>query len=248
MSRKTIIITDVTAMSADNVCIAGYYDSITCVRPVLSRSQLKKHHLFKGNELIVYPSALVSFNFIGARSNPPHVEDLVFAEDSIEKEGELLPKEWRQLLDKTATTKFSHIFPNMEDRYVPPLSDGPSLGTFAPANIPFLSCDYYKDPPRPRMRITDGTGKVIEKVAITDLALRSYFTALMKKYSENCETVMNKINSGLQERQVYLRLGLARPFDGLPEPYGGWCTLQVNGIHTFPDLYNVDYGDWIQLD
>ena len=70
----------------------------------------------------------------------------------------------------------------------------------------------------------------------------------MKKYGENCQTVMNKINSELQKRQVYLRLGLARPFDDLPEPYGGWCTLQVNGIHTFPDLYDRNYVEWIRLE
>lgn len=248
MPRKTLIITDVTAMSGDNVCIAGYDTSRTCVRPILSRGQLKRRHLFKGENLIIYPRALVSFNFTGAKSSPPHVEDRVFAEDSIEHEGEASLKEWRQLLEKTAVTAFSHLFPTMEDRYVPPLSAGPSMGTFAPANIPFLSCDYYKDPPRPRMRITDDTGTVVEKVAITDLAFRGLFAALMKKYDDNCEKAISKINSDLHERQVYMRLGLARPFNGLPEPHSGWCTLQINGIHTFPDLYDGDYSQRIRLE
>lgn len=71
MPRKTLVITDVTAMSGDNVCIAGYDDSLTCIRPVLARGQITKRHLFKEGELIVFPGAKVAFN-LGAPAVHPH--------------------------------------------------------------------------------------------------------------------------------------------------------------------------------
>lgn len=140
MPRKTLIITDVTAMSGDNVCIAGYDDSLICIRPVLSRGQIRKRHLFKDGDLIIFPGAKVAFNFSSPISQPPHVEDIIFEEASIE-----------------------------------------SIG-----------------------RVSDSI--------------------------------------------VYLRLGLTRPFSDAPGKYAGWCCLQVNGIHTFPDFYERDYAKWIRLE
>ncbi|MDI6727758.1 MAG: hypothetical protein QMD44_02375, partial [Thermodesulfovibrionales bacterium] len=211
MLRKTLIITDVTAMSEDNVCIAGYDSSLKCVRPVLPMSQIKKTHLFEDKELIIYPGAKVSFYFIKHMPHPPHVEDYVFKEDSIRFEGKVSEIKWNELLENTAVHSFADLFPKLESRYVPSASPGPSIGTFLSAKVPFLSCDYYKTPPRPRLKISDDTGMVIDRVAITDLAFRCFFEFLMKEHRGNCENVIAKINNKLQKRQVFLRLGLARP-------------------------------------
>lgn len=72
MPKKTLIITDVTAMSRGNVCIAGYDSSINCIRPVLSMGQIKKRHLFQAGKLIIYPGAKVTFNFLRKKPQPPH--------------------------------------------------------------------------------------------------------------------------------------------------------------------------------
>lgn len=241
MPRKTLIITDVTAMSGDNVCIAGYDESLTCIRPVLSRGQITRRHLFKDGELVIFPGAKITFNFGSGISQPPHIEDYVFEESSIESMGKATTKGWKEVLKQTAALNIAELFQNIEDRCVPPGSPGPSIGTLVPSEIPTLNCDYYKDPPRPRMRFIDQGGTVKNNVSITDLAFRSLFSFYLLKFKGNCEKTVQLLNKNLADGNIYLRLGLSRSFRGC-------CWLQVNGIHTFPDLYNGDYGDWIQLD
>ncbi len=248
MPRKTLIITDVTAMSGDNVCIAGYDDSLICIRPVLSRGQIRKRHLFKDGDLIIFPGAKVAFNFSSPISQPPHVEDIIFEEASIESIGRVSDRGWKELLKQTAQKKFTDLFALIEDRYVPPRSSGPSIGTLEPAGIPALYCSYYKDTTRPRMRILDHDGTAKDNVPITDLAFRGLFNFVMGKYKGDCEKTVKLLNKKLSDSIVYLRLGLTRPFSDAPGKYAGWCCLQVNGIHTFPDFYERDYAKWIRLE
>jgi hypothetical protein len=241
MPRKTLIITDVTAMSRDNVCIAGYDDSLTCIRPVLARGQITKSHLFKEGEFIVFPSAKVAFNLGAQVSQPPHVEDVIFEESSIAGMGKVTTAKWKEILTQTSKQTIAEIFATIQDRCVPPGSPGPSIGTLVPAEIPTLRCDYYKDPPRLRMRIVDHTGNTTQNVPITDLAFRGLFDFYLSKYKGDCEKTIKLLSTRLADRRVYLRLGLARLFREC-------CWLQVNGIHTFPDLYDGNYSEWMRLD
>jgi hypothetical protein len=241
MARKILIITDVTAMSGNNVCIAGYDDSLTCIRPVLSGGQITKRHLFRDGELIIFPGAKVAFNFGAQISQPPHVEDVIFEEASIENMGRVSVREWKEILTRTATQNVGELFTYIEDRCVPPGSPGPSIGTIMLPDMPTLNCDYYKNPPRPKIRFVDQGGIVNNNVPITDLAFRNLFDFYLAKYKGDCEKTVKLLNNKLADHDIYLRLGLSRSFRGC-------CWLQVNGIHTFPDLYDRDYGEWIQLD
>src|SRR4030065_1206949 len=118
MSRKALIISDVTAMKGSSVCIAGYDISLRCIRPVLSVGQIKSRHLFKDGELIIYPGAKVSFLFRAHNPHPPHIEDYIFDEDTIEPEGKASNAEWKKVLNNTAVEKLSELFPDMEERDV----------------------------------------------------------------------------------------------------------------------------------
>lgn len=249
MPRKTLIITDVTAMSGDNVCIAGYDDSLTCIRPVFANGQIKKSHLFQDDKLIIYPSAEVAFEFLSRNPQPPHTEDYIFKEGSIEYEGEAPLSEWKEVLRETAHASFEELFPRIKSRYVPPDDPGPSIGTMELADMPYIFCDYYNpDHPRPRIRITDTKGIIKDRIPITDLAFGSLFHYSLKKAKDDCEKALRSIREELKSKKIYLRLGLARPYGNIPEPYKGWCALQVNGFHTFPDLYDRDYSEWIRLE
>jgi len=247
MAKKTLIISDVTAMKGNSVCIAGYDTSLRCIRPVLSIGQINRRHLFKDGELIIYPGAKVSFYFRTHNPHPPHIEDYIFDENSIENEGKTSNAAWKEILSRTAIETFSELFPDMEERYAPHGVRGPSIGTLIPKEAPTLRC-YYYGTPRPRMKITDYEGTVKEGVPITDLAFKSYFDFLMGNYKGDCEKAVKFLNGELIDRSIYLRLGLSRPFSGAPGKYSGWCCLQVNGIHTFPDLYDREYKKWIRLE
>lgn len=241
MPRKTLIITDVTAMSGNNVCIAGYDDSLTCIRPVLSRGQITKRHLFRDGELVIFPGAKVAFNFGSRIFQLPHIEDYTFEETSIESMGRATVKDWKEVLKQTASQNIIELFPHIEARCVPPGSPGPSIGTLVPAEIPALRCDYYKEPPRLRMRIVEHGGTIKDNVPITDLAFRGLFDFVLEKHKGDCEKTVKLLNKKLEGGNVFLRLGLTRPFRGC-------CWLQVNGIHAFPDLYDRGYAELIRLE
>lgn len=228
-------------MSGDNVCIAGYDDSLTCIRPVLARGQITKKHLFKEGKLIIFPGTKVAFNLGAPISQPPHVEDVIFEEDSISSTGKVTAMKWKEILTQTGKQTIAEIFTTIQDRCVSPGSPGPSIGTLVPAEIPTLRCDYYKDPPRLRMRIVDHAGNVTQNVPITDLAFRGLFEFYLLKHEGDCEKTIKLLSAKLADRRVYLRLGLARLFRGC-------CWLQVSGIHTFPELYDGEYGEWIRLE
>lgn len=248
MAKKTLIITDVTKMSGNSVCIAGYDLTSKCIRPVLFRSQIKREHLFKNNSLIIYPGAKVNFEFIQKDPQPPHTEDYIFKEEFIEYEGKTTVKEWKEVLDCSAYHTFEELFPSLEDRCVPPVAAGPSLGTLIPNDIPVVLCDDYNPQrPRPRMDIIDGAGISIKWIPINDLAFWSLFKNAVSKAKGNCNKATEILNKNLIEKKVYLRLGLTRPFAKPSEPDKKVCWLQVNGIHTFPDLYYRDYAEWIKL-
>lgn len=246
MPQKQMIITEVTAMSADNVCIVGY-DSLAsdCIRPVLPARQLKREFLFQNGKLVIYPGAKVSFNFIDHRPRQPHIEDYTFHEDSLRYEGPASLQEWEDILQETAVTSFSRLFPKLKDRCVQPGSPGPSLGTLSPLYIPSLTCEHYPNKPGEhslRMFITDKNSRVEKRVKINDLAFTSFFNATLKNAEGACEKAIDILNEELNAKgKIYLRLGLTREFER-------WCWLQVNGIHAFPDFYNRQYEKWICLE
>ncbi len=90
------------------------------------------------------------------------------------------------------------------------------------------------------------------KVRISHTSSRRYWTANITTsptlQKGDCEKAVRSINEELKGKKIYLRLGLARPYGNIPEPYRGWCALQVNGFHTIPDLYEGDYNNWIRLE
>ena len=82
MVKKRIVITDLTYMWDDEVCIAGIGRDGNCIRP-LTREGVTRNHLFRDGQLIVYPGALVEFNLTPVSLvMPPHIEDQYFEPDS----------------------------------------------------------------------------------------------------------------------------------------------------------------------
>ena len=203
MPRKTLTITDVTKMSGSSICIAGYDASLTCIRPVLAKGQIKKSHLFQNNELITYPSAKVAFEFLNRNPHPPHIEDYIFREGSIQYEGEAPVREWKEVLRETALASFEELFPGMESRYVPPGEPGPSIGTMRAQTLPLLRCDYYGDKPSLRMQITDERGTIKQRIPITDLAFRGLFEHILQRCQGNCEKAVKTLNRRLDGRNIF---------------------------------------------
>ena len=71
--RKTLIITDVTEMRGDEVCVAGIDEVGLCIRPML-RGGVRRRHLFSQGRAIVVPGRKVEFNLTDIKVDPPHIE------------------------------------------------------------------------------------------------------------------------------------------------------------------------------
>src|SRR5688572_7071328 len=76
--RTPLLVTDLTRMQGERVCLAGYRLDVApprCVRPLFANADLNEQWLFYGDELLVRPGATVELHLMRPRPEPPHVED-----------------------------------------------------------------------------------------------------------------------------------------------------------------------------
>ena len=243
--RRTLVITDLTYMWADEVCIAGIGEDGECVRPI-TEDGVRRHHLFRDGLLLIYPRAKVEFDLLPMETRRPHIEDHAFLPETITYRGACSDYEWENLLRRSASPGVEELFDGLlqDGRRVPPDSFTRSLGTVAEVAAYEVAVDESQGRQQFRMNFTDGTGKTYERYPINDLALRT----VMEKHIElggDVRAAERAVTQALQSaRRVYLRIGLARP-DVLgihPEA----CWTQITGVYTFPDyLKGKTFADFI---
>ena len=105
---KQIIITGITNMSENFICISGYdKEGEKYIRPVLSQGQLTEQFLFAYNDNIQLGSIL-ELDFIPpiSASSPPHIEDTLFNQFS------------GRVLDKLNKKQFQEFIASIADRCV----------------------------------------------------------------------------------------------------------------------------------
>jgi hypothetical protein len=229
--KTQLIITDLTRMQRGHVCIAGYNSKHECIRPV-TKGGIPESILFKNDQLVVYPFALVELDLLEAISQPPHTEDVTFNLYSVQGIREVKGRE--QVLSWS-------LFENVEAIFEQPVLTGPglyvkecqgsrSLGTIRPAAIHKAIYEPGEDGVWDyRLAFTDQQG-ISYRLKINDLAWHYYSSSLRSSEREPAQ-----IAAGLSERlhssKVYLRIGLARGWKKFPER----CYLQITAIYTFPD-------------
>ena len=178
--RKTLIITDLTLMSDDKVCIAGIDERGNVVRPVTS-NEVRRHHLLQDKRPIIFPRAKVEFDLSATKVAPPHIEDQQFIPDSIVSKGLCDDDEWEEALRSSSFSSVAEIFDGYleKDRYVLPGAGTRSLGTIADVNIQGVDIDNYKVRRKFRLTFTDASGKTYLNLPINDLTFRQYLQNLI---------------------------------------------------------------------
>ena len=183
---------------------------------------------------MVFPFAVVEFDFVASRPQPPHTEDYDYNPASV-KFIRRVKDENRERLLKTSL--FDHVGAIFEQ----PIHDdqgfyvmdgcGPrSIGTVLPRRI--LEAKYAKDPNGKwdyRLRFTDGAGQTY-RLKITDLTWH-YYCDSWRDETHTPPQIAEELSRMLTSRRVYLRIGLSRGWAEHP----GRCYLQINAIHTLPD-------------
>lgn len=232
MKRK-LLITDFTRMRSGHVCIAGYDEQGACVRPADPR--IHEHLVKRDGKFCVFPSAVVEFDLLQPRPQPPHTEDHVFDLFSIHFVRKAEPREWGDTLVRSLSPSVAAIFeqPIIEDHgyYVMDGAGPRSVGTVRPGGIVKAiygpgfevgAWDY-------RLQFYDEAGQFYS-LKITDLTWHLYCDALRGPDRQPPE-IAAQLTKLLKSRKVMLRIGLSRGWS----EHRGRCYLQINGVYTSPD-------------
>lgn len=238
--RRCLVITDLTRMQEERVCVAGYLadggDVPWCVRPEFRFKPLVEGWLSARGAVVVRPFAMVELDLIEHQPHPPHSEDWLVDERYRVRRGMLTEEQRLTLLAELNDGSVERIFgaPIHEERgwFVRAGEGNRSLGTISPSGITGVTFA-----PRPhwgrwdyRLSFADRNGRNYN-LSVTDLAYR-YFLDHLRDGGLTPPQVARRIMSTLRSAEhLYLRIGLGRAWgEGRDR-----CHLQINGVYPFPD-------------
>lgn len=234
--QRRLIITDLTQMQGDRVCVAAVDHSWQNMRPHIGGGVYERH-LYNADQAVIFPRAVVELNLSSMADEiiPPHIEDrrwhvppqTIFkyvADDD----------RWRHVLEETQHDSVQAIFGTKLDRNknLPVGQAKQSIGTVRISEIHWFEHEVKiydgREKHGYRLSFTDMQGERYEHVQVTDLALR-YNVHLHLARKKTSEQAGWEIAKSLKTAgEVWLRVGLGREWN-----QRHW--LQVNAIHTFPD-------------
>jgi len=231
--RKQITITDLTRMQGNRVCVAGYDTDGHCVRPVIPFTGIAEPSLSAKGRVIVFPFAVVEYDFLGHKPEPPHTEDWPYAPASVRFVRRADEGQKRAVLTASLFPNVAAIFEQPIQRdigYYVLNGQGPrSLGTIQPQTIHAVIYQQHDGKWDYRFDFVDGGGAAY-RLKITDLAFR-YSCDWQRQAGRAPDEISATLAATFQSSTLYLRVGLARGWEKFPER----CYLQITGVHTFPD-------------
>jgi hypothetical protein len=224
-------------MQGGRVCISGYDEAGSSIRPVLPHPGIAEQSLKVNGKAIAFPFATIEIDLLKPRPQPPHTEDRLYQPGSVKFVRELSEEQRRQILFKTSFDNVAAIFEQPIQRkpgYYVSDGQGPrSIGTIQPHSI--FEAIYTPgekgegDAWDYRLVFYDKANERY-KLKITDLAWHYYCDSLRSEDNDPPH-IASEVTTLLKSRIVFLRIGLARGWKEFPDR----CYLQVTGIHTFPD-------------
>ena len=247
---ERFLVTDLTRMQGNRVCVGGLLPSLVCVRPFPGGDHPTESWLLRHRPRPVRPFSILEVTLHQPRPNliAPHTEDREIGRAYVHT-GELPEPRRRRMLERLATPDLRGLFGATIQRdhpegggWVRHGAGERSLATLAVAEILDLTTREPEAPTGLRLGFRDGAGN-IARLPVTDLSCRMYADWLVTQPGMTTARALGQINTALRQAStVYLRLGLARGWERYPER----CYLQVNGIYTFPDyLAGRCYADFI---
>ena len=234
--KKEIIITDLSRMHGDRVCIFGIDEEGKPIRPVIPYSSIEESYLFdeKGQQ-IIKPFVKIEFDLRDISPETPHTEDWeINTSNKPRLIGSLSEEEITEFLGSISDELVKDIFGAeiYEKRYTNPGEGRRSLGTIKVAKV--LDVNYsLKEEGKYQYRITfsDISGEIYD-LPITDCAFREYCDAQRIRTGNNPSSISDELRQKLNQSELFLCVGLTRLFRGVH-----W--LQVSGLHAFPDYRDM---------
>ncbi|MCY4525057.1 MAG: hypothetical protein OXB89_00475 [Anaerolineaceae bacterium] len=232
--EREILITDLTTMGEDRVCVAGIDREGSTFRPILPNG-VRRLHLFRDGQVIVRPRALLGMRLHAIRSAAPHIEDFNWHWPEWTRCVEMVDEDcWQQRLRELAEEHAASYFGgNLQAhrgarrRKLRQNNASCSLATLVDVRICHVAFDPERNSPV-RLYFCDANEEFYDDIPVTDLGLHDW-SLLCIRQGQGPEAISECLKKAFTESQeVVLRVGLGR------NRYG-WCWFQVNGIYTFPD-------------
>lgn len=231
-----IVITDLSRMKEDRVCIFGFDEKKRHIRPVIPYIGINEAYILDNeNKQIIKPFAEIEFDFIRPLPEPPHMEDCEINTEYKPKLIRNLPENeskrfLEDILDESVNAIFGESIQN--HRYI--ITGGSrSIGTIKINEV--LTVNYsikQSDKFDYRITFSDMKGEIYN-LPITDFAFRKHCDDQISQGKK-----IEQINQDLKEifnyGDLFLRVGLSRRWQ---EFY--W--LLVSGVHSFPDYRGIEH-------
>jgi hypothetical protein len=237
-----MIVTDVTRMDGDRVCVGGYLEDGTAVRPVAGRIGPNEQWLRSARDGRVAPFTVLELqvNRAPKRLTEPHTEDRTIPLKGHRVLSMLSDEDRQALLDRTASPSVRSIFgaeihadpAGQWGRYVRTGEGTRSLGTIRVDHVQAVRYHHYPDRGRwdYQLRFRDGSHEEFQ-LAVVDLAFRARLDALGDS-GLPADRAATEILAALQRQTVYERIGLARGWDRHPDR----CYFQITGVYGFESV------------
>lgn len=237
--QREMIVTDVTRMEGERVCVGGYLDDGAAVRPVAGRGGPNETWLRAAQDGPVAPFTLVrvQVGWSPKASIAPHTEDRTIPPRGHRVLRSLAEEEQKALLERTLSSSVRAIFgaevladpQGQWGRYVRAGSGERSLGTIRVKHVSAVSYRHYPERGRwdYRLRFSDAAGEEFQ-LAVVDLAFRRRLDTL-REGGRAPDAVARAVLDELRRQDVYLRIGLARGWEKHPDR----CYVQITGVYGY---------------
>jgi hypothetical protein len=231
--RKQLIITDLTRMQGDRVCIFGVDAGGRGIRPVTAPPGIQEDYLCdRRGQRVIRPFAVIEFDLVRSRAKPPHTEDWEINPRYAPKLIRCLSEdESREFLERILDRSVRSIFGAdvHGNQYMNEGEGHRSLGTvIATEVLSVVHCFTEYERYEYRIKFSDVAGEIYD-LPVTDLAFREYCDRL-RLQGYTTATIGAELGLKLRRSRVFIRVGLARPFAKMFNR----CYLQVCAIHAFP--------------
>jgi hypothetical protein len=234
------MISDVTRMRGDGVCVAALDAQGRSVRPIPAAGvNHRRAQLRLADGAVVKPGLIVEGDFApSSLQAPPHLEDIVYTRSGLQAVGQAERGEFLQRLKQSCSPGLSELY-GAEVHEAPKgyLLEGVgrrSLGTVRPSLLVAFTLQERDGTLRPRLRFATREDSGFWDLPIVDLGIWGWVNEVAEKRSlASAQAAVDSIL--MRGGETYLRIGLTRGFT-TPEWEGPKrCFLQVIGIHTQQD-------------
>ena len=234
-----LIITDVTRMQKQRVCIGAISEDWDSIRPVLPYPGILEAFLYTGDKQVIRPFSRITLDLIKPIIDPPHTEDWEFTKKVLDYRGLLKENHktrfLKKILDPSVDSIFgTEVYQLNSSCYVEYGTGKRSLGTIKVKSIENVQLTNKNGNLGYRISFLDQIGKLFN-LSVTDLSFRYYVKNLIGKQNGDFSIISKKIEEKLQKADTYLRIGLGRAWSPPESNIKPHCYMFITGVYSFPD-------------